>query len=558
MKWHIVADRRKRIAERNEIIDILLENRGIKTEKEVTEFLNPPNPSLLTPNRLGIDLQQLQKALKRIEAAIKSKEPVVIYGDYDVDGMCATAIIWECLTKLGAKTMPFIPQREKEGYGLSIEGIKNILGEEKYGLSKSVTGKKNKKSMGLIITVDNGIVANEAVDFAKENGLEVIILDHHEPSEKLPDAHAILHTEKLCGAGIAYFLAKEILNLVIARRETTKQSVTGKQIAALPLVARNDTNQWLELAAIATVADLAVLQGPNRAIVKYGLEVLNGTCRVGLRALFEVAGIKKVGTYEIGFLIAPRMNASGRIESALTALRLLCTKDAKYARQLAIELNEINKERQGMLEEMTMNAMEAQSEKRKTKNYDERIIVIEHESYHQGVIGLIAGKLVDKYYLPAIVISKGEKVSKASARSINGFNIIEAIRTCNDFLLNAGGHPMAAGFSIETERIYDLRIKIQEFAKQKITDEMLERTLRVDCELDLSVLNVDFYLQLLSLEPFGLGNPEPVFCSNVQVEQVKQVGQEGKHLKMVVGGVHETPGPINKRAPHDGPPPAPF
>ena len=515
MKWNILNKlkiKNEKIKIDDEIVKLLLKNRGIVGKKKIDSFLSPPSPYNLKPIALGINTKQLAKALARIDLAIKGGESIVVYGDYDVDGICGTAILWETLRDLGAKVMPFIPQREKEGYGLSIEGIKTILAQEKYGINKD-----NKR--GLLITVDNGIVANKAVEFAYNQGLEVIIVDHHEKPEKLPKAHSIVTTNLLCAAGISYYLALKLTRLL------TRTHDRGSHGAG---------SAWLELAALATVADLVPLLGPNRSLVKHGFEVLNKTERPGLRALYNLAGIDKVGTYEIGYIIGPRINASGRVENALTALRLLCTRDLQKAREYAQILDRTNRERQAMTEEMTLHAVGVQNQKSKIKNQNERIIVIEHESYHQGVIGLIAGKLVEKYYLPAIVISKGESLSKASARSINGFNIIEAIRQCNELLVDAGGHPMAAGFTLETKLIAQVRERISRIAQERINDQMLERRLRVDCELDLGQITHNIYNSISKLEPYGLGNPEPVFASTARVVTIRTVGQDGKHLKLTV------------------------
>lgn len=497
----------------DEIREKLLKNRGIETTKERWEFLEPTLPEKIKLITVGLSAVTLKKAQARIREAIKKEEPVVIYGDYDADGICATAIMWETLRDLGAKVRPFIPRREKEGYGLSKEGIDSILKDEKYGFGR----KGSQGSWGLIITVDSGIVAHEAVEYARKNGLEVIIIDHHEKPKKLPRA-LIIHTNKLCAAGISYFVADYFSQIEQKRTDETDTDLTDRR---------------LELAAIATVTDLMPLVGANRSIVKYGLEALNRTKRPGLRALFNMAGIEKVGTYEIGYMIGPRINASGRIESALTALRLLCTSDFSKAIEYARLLNETNRDRQTMTEEMTAHAVGMQNEKFTMQN-NERIIVIEHESYHQGVIGLVAGRLVEKYYLPAIVISKGETVSKASARSIAGFNIIEAIRDCSRILVNAGGHPMAAGFTIETSKIEEFKLAIKKVAEKKIFPAMLTRPVRVDDRIELQLVGPELYQIVSEMAPFGLGNPEPVFQGVVRVLQFRTVGQEGKHLKLVV------------------------
>lgn len=448
-------------------MEILLKNRGI-TDRE--QFLNPQKD-------IHVDLGNLKKPLARINKAIKNKEKIVVYGDYDADGICGTAIMWEALQSKGAIVLPFIPHREKDGYGLSVEGIDQV-------------------DATLIITVDSGIMAHDAVSYANKKGIDVIILDHHEKPKKLPKAYAIIHTTELCAAGIAYIVAKEF------------------------------GSDGLELAAIATITDLIPLIGPNRSIVKFGLEALNKTTRPGLKALFDIAGIEKVGTYEVGYMIGPRLNASGRIDSALTGLRLLCTKNKEKALDYAKDLDRINRDRQTMLEEQVQHALLL------SLANTQKIIVIEHESYHQGIIGLIAGKITEKYYLPSIVIAKGAEISKASARSISGFNIIEAIRETEKLLINAGGHPMAAGFTIENFQISNFKLQISKIAAEKITTEMLEKVLRVDCELDIKDATMDLFAEITQMAPFGLGNPEPVFSSVVTVQDLRTVGAEGKHLKL--------------------------
>lgn len=491
-KWEILAKIKKTKVETKEIIGLLLENRGIKTKKEVEEFLNPKLEAV-TIEIVGIDKKQLKKAIARIELAIKNKEQIVVFGDYDVDGIGGTAILWETLNLIGAKVMPYIPHRIDEGYGLSIKGIENV--KEQYG------------DLKLIITVDNGIVANKPVDFANEQGIDVIITDHHVPSKKLPDAIAIVHTTKLCGTGVAYLLAQEI---------------------------RNEQNDHLELVALATIADLVPLKGANRTLLKFGLEQLKKTNRIGILELLKEAGLAKqsLGVYEIGHMIAPRLNASGRLESAMDSLRLICTTSQKRAEELAREIGLTNKERQQLTIEATKHAIELVKNRKELED----LLVVVHESYQQGVIGLVAGKLVEEFYRPAIVISKGEKFSKASARSVRGFDIIEFIRTVSEFLVDAGGHPMAAGFTVETAKIPMLEKALRNKLGVLLDGDILKRKLKIDCEIELSLIDGIFYKALQQLAPFGMGNPEPTFLtSGVSVEDMRLVGNEGKHLKLTVG-----------------------
>jgi len=483
----------------DDLIKILLENRGLKTKKEIDTFLHP-QLSDVTPKNVGIDLAQLKKAISRIEKAIKNKEQIVVFGDYDVDGITGSAILWETLYARGAKVMPFIPNRKEEGYGLSLKALQN---EE-----------LRTKNPTLIITVDNGIVANEAVTFANENNIDVIITDHHTASETLPDAYAIVHTTKLCGAGVAYLLSQEL-------KGKSKKS-------------KGDEDIHLELAALGTVADLVPLVGANRTIVFEGLKKLHQTKRPGLIALFQQAKVdqESIGVYEIGYIIGPRLNASGRIESAMDSLRLLCTTKKERGEELAAKLELVNRERQQLLREGAQHAIESITSEGLGAR---KILIVAHESYEEGVIGLIAGKLVEAFYRPAIVLSLKESVSKASVRSVSGFNIIEFLRLHKDHFVNVGGHPMAAGFTVETVKIEILKKALEKKAESLLTQELLTRTLKIDCELPLSLLSKDLYNSIQQLSPFGMSNPEPVFASKkVTVENFRVIGKEGNHLKLIL------------------------
>lgn len=474
------------------IINTLLENRGIKTKKEKEEFLNP-DIKKITAKNTGINLKELEKAVSRIKLAIKNKEQIVVFGDYDADGLCASAILWEALDKAGAKALPYIPDRVKEGYGLSEKAIENLIAK--------IPDPK------LIITVDNGIVSLKTVDFIRKKGIDVIITDHHLPGKKLPKAIAIVHTTKLSGAGVAYFLAREI--------------------------EKNKKDAHLELVAIATVADLVPLNFTNRILVKFGLEALRNTRRVGLLELINEAGVElsKIRTYDIGHVIAPRLNAMGRIGNAMDSLRLLCTRDKKRAQSLAQKLSLTNKERQELTEEAMLSAI---SKVKNSKLGNKKLLFIADESYQQGIIGLVAGKLVEEFYRPSIVISKGKKFSKASARSVIGFNIIEFIRSASEFLTAVGGHPMAAGFTVETANLPRLKKKLEELAEKLIDDKKLIRKQRIDCEIPLNLATDKLFEKIKLLEPFGMGNLLPVFSSKGVINNRRLVGKDGKHLKLVL------------------------
>ena len=514
------------------LIQILLENRGIKMKKEIEEFLHPKLENV-TVKTVGIDKNQLEKAIKRIKKAITNKEKIIVFGDYDVDGICGTAILWETLHGMGANVMPYIPHRIDEGYGLSVKGIQSVIlnSFQDPGASGKEMPKQVRHDNGvkLIITVDNGIVAHEAVEFANKARIDVVITDHHVPSKKLPKAHAIVHTTKLCGTSVAYLLSRVILNSFqdLNKKEMLNQVQHDKE-----------ENDHLALVALATVADLVPLTRSNRTLLANGLESLRKTKRPGVVALCEEAGIdqKHIGTYEIGHVIAPRLNAMGRLEYAMESLRLLCTKDKNRAKLLADKLGSTNKERQTLTIETVQHAISKfriqNSEFRIEAQGSKKIIFIAEESYQQGVIGLVAGRLVEEFYRPSIVVSKGEMYSKASARSISGFNIIEFIRSASDLLVDAGGHPMAAGFTVETAKLVILQETLEKKAEKLLSEEMLTRSLRVDCELSLLVIDEKLYSEVQTLSPFGMGNPEPTFVShNVVIKDMRLVGKEGKHVK---------------------------
>jgi single-stranded-DNA-specific exonuclease len=496
-KWEHLTDAHFDNEDIEGLITCLLKNRGITSEKDRKTFLHPKLEDV-TPKSVGISATDLKKALKRIITAIEKKEQIIVFGDYDVDGITGSAILWETLHAFDAKVMPYIPHRVEEGYGLSIPGITNV--QEKF------------PETSLIITVDNGIVANAAVDFANKQGIDVIITDHHTTSEKAPDAYAIVHTTNLCGAGVAYLLSQELQKVKVKKLE----------------------DNHLELATLGTVADLVPLTGANRAIVKHGLEKVRLTNRLGLQELYKQAGIEKdeFSPYDIGFGIAPRLNASGRIASAMDSLRLLCTTNLERAAELAGLLESTNRERQLLMREAAEHAVLQVNTR---TGEPKKLLIVSHDSYAPGVIGLVAGRLVEAFYRPAIVLSIGEEQSKASVRSISGFNIIDFLRSKSELFINVGGHPMAAGFTIETSKLALIQSTLEDHADQFIDDAMLMRKLKVDCELAFASITQELYKALQQLAPFGMGNPEPVFSTQgVMIKDIRAIGKENAHLKLKV------------------------
>lgn len=478
--------------EKNWLLLTLAKNRGLGEKKEMDKFLNPTIDQIT-----NVKLSQIEKGVARVVAAIKNKEKIIVYSDYDADGICASAIMWETLHALGADVMPYVPHRIKEGYGLSIPAIT--------GLAKT--------SVNLIITVDHGVTATDQIKEANRLGVDVIVTDHHVLPENLPKPVALVHTTELCGAGVAWRFCWELLKEINPRKQ-------------------EGLMEKLELAAIATIADLVPLVGANRAIVKLGLEKLEKTARPGLKSLIRNSGItSKIGTYEIGHILAPRINAMGRIEHGLDSLKLLCTKNQEQAQELAGLLAKTNTKRQ----DLTAGAI---TKAREMVEVNDLVGVISHESWHEGVIGLVASRLVEAHWRPMIVISRGEVYSKGSARSIPGFNIIEAIRSSSQYLVDAGGHPMAAGFTIETQHIETFKNSINTYARKVIKEEILSPVLEIECELAVGDINNDTLKIAETFAPYGIGNPEPFFLTKgMLVEDVRGVGQENKHLKLFLNGI---------------------
>jgi len=480
-KWEIINPNMPKDEE--ELLGILLANRKIEPAGR-SDFFAPPHPKNIKIGDFGVDKKNLSLAVRRIKTAKTTREKVIVYGDYDADGICGTAIIWQSLYNFGLNVLPYIPERFSEGYGLNLESIEKL--------------KKEDPTVRLIITVDHGIVAHGKIEKIKELGIDVIITDHHQPEKNLPRAFSIIHTTKVSGSAVAWLLAREI---------GTKEDDLG-------------------LVAIGTVSDVLPVVGLNRSFLKHGIEELRRTKRPGLLALFEVAGIakEKIGTYEIGFIIAPRINAMGRLEHAIDSLRLLCVESSRRAKDLADKLNQVNLRRQQTLDETILDA-------RAKVDKEDKLIFISGD-YHEGVIGLAASRLVEEFHRPAIVVSVGKKFSKASARSINGFNIVENIRSLSEFLVEGGGHPMAAGFTIHTQNIEIFSQKMRSLANQKLTEDQLSAKLKIDCILDVNQLNIDLASKILLFEPFGIGNPEPVFLSRrLFIEEARLVGNN-KHLQI--------------------------
>lgn len=477
MKWKVAARKS------DDLVEQLLINRTLTLKKEKEQFFNP-NISDFEEN---LNIDGIKKAQGRINQAIKNNELIIVYGDYDVDGICASAILYKGLTSLGAKVLPYIPHREKEGYGMSNLGLQ---------FAKD-------SNAAVVITVDNGIVAINQARFAKELGLDLIITDHHLPQKILPDAYGIVHSTKMCGAAVAWCLIREVIK-------------------------KEEAEELLQFVAIATICDLLPLVGLGRAFVVWGLKILNKTTNLGLIALINESGINldDIGSYEVGYILGPRLNAMGRLEHAIDSLRLLCTKNQAKAKKLAKMLCQTNTLRQ----QMTAAALQ-QAKSLIIK--DRSIHVLFSKEWSSGIIGLIAGKITDEYSRPAIAISIGESISKGSARSIDGINIVEVIRKHLDILIDVGGHPGAAGFSILTDKIEIFKSRLEK--EEIILPE--EKVLFIDAEIETKDLTKSLVSKLRKFEPFGFGNPRPTFVTyGMKISDMRTVGS-GKHLKFRTDGI---------------------
>lgn len=477
MKWKIAPKNS------DDLIEQLLINRGIKTAKEKKLFFKPQ----ISDFEKDLQITGIEKVNKRILKAIAGNELILIYGDYDVDGICASAILYKGLTSFGAKVLPYIPHREKEGYGISETGLE---------FAKDSGAK-------VVITVDNGIVAIDQAKHAKALGLDLIITDHHIPAKEKPDAFAIVHSTKMCGAAVAWCLIRKLIK---------------KQLS----------DELLQFVAIATVCDLMPLLNLGRAFVYEGIKVLRKTTNLGLLALIDETGINldSIGSFEIGYMIGPRLNAMGRLEHAMDSLRLLCTKDPSKAKNLARLLCQTNATRQ----QLTTTALE---EAKLLIDKKQKIHVLASKDWSQGIIGLVAGKVCDETFRPAIAISVGEEISKGSARSIDGINIVEVIREHVDILIDIGGHPSAAGFSILSKNVEIFKKRLEQCV---INLPEKEEVLGIDATLESKQLTKNLVLDLQRFEPFGMGNRKPIFATkNMQVSDMRTVGN-GKHLKFKTAG----------------------
>ena len=484
------------------IIKILF-NRQIDTPEEIDKFLNPKMSDLEDP----FDMLDMDKAVDRLLTALRENEKIMVYGDYDVDGITATSLLYLILNKLGAQVAYYLPNRLVEGYGLSIDGID-------YAASEGAT---------LIVSVDTGVTAVDEVEYARSKGIDCLLTDHHEPGETLPKPIALVNPKQkecnytcadLSGVGVAFKLAQALY-----RRLQQDE---------------RELEEHLDLVALGTSADIVPLTGENRILTKYGIKQISRTTKPGLKSLAFVSGLmgKEIGTGQVVFILAPRINAIGRLGDAAMAIKLLTTKDERLAAEIARTLDKENQRRKNIDEKTLNEALDQIREHVDLEN--DKAIILASEGWHQGVIGIVASRLVEKYHLPTIMLAIDGEEAKGSARSIPGFHLYNALKECEPLLLRFGGHKYAAGLTIKPENIEQFRVTMKEVSKRLLTTDDLIAKLYIDSEIELSEINGKLLDTLETFAPFGPQNMRPIFLTR-NCEILGQPYCVGKnHLKMKV------------------------
>lgn len=497
----------------------ILLNRGLTEFEECRTFLSPSLKMLHDPARMP----NLTRAAERVARAIRNREKIVIYGDYDVDGITATSILWHAITLLGGVVDYYIPHRIDEGYGLNADAIAQICRE----------GAK------VIVTVDCGVTAVEPARVAAEAGVDLIITDHHEfhlqdGEARLPDCYCVVHPRlpsngqaypnpHICGAGVAFKLAWGL-----------GQQMYGARVSS---EFRDYLLEATALAALGTIADVVPLVDENRILAHFGLGGLKATKLTGLRALIASANLtgQKIDSYHVGFRLAPRLNACGRLGHARLAVEMLTRADSAKALEIATYLEQQNRARQ-TLERKILEQAKAQIQELNLIEDDCRGLVLGMEGWHAGVIGIVASRIVDQYHRPTVMIALNDGMGQGSARSINGFHLARALEQCSDYLEGHGGHEMAAGLKLSAAKFEDFRHAFSEYAARNVTDEMLQPEMRLEALAELRQINAALVADLKRLGPFGQGNRKPLLaCRNLElVAPPRRVGKSGDHLQMLV------------------------
>jgi single-stranded-DNA-specific exonuclease len=511
-KWQLAPpapeDHLARFPQLSPLIVQLLYNRGVTTPQDVRDFLAGARPED-NPFRL----KGMNQAVTRLRQAIRQGEAVAIYGDFDADGVTATALLVDVLSALGARVKPYIPHRVDEGYGLNTDALSQLASQ----------------GVGVVVTVDCGIRAIAEVSYGRKLGLDFIVTDHHSVGEELPPALAIINPKQpdcrypfkdLAGVGVAFKLAQALLR-------------ANRQVPVAQGELSLNEEDLLDLAALGTVADLVPLLGENRSLVRRGLERLNAPRRLGVRAMIAQAGLKlgQIDATAIGFILGPRLNAAGRIDDATTSYDLLTCRSPDEAANLAQELEELNRQRQ----RLTVETLERVREQVLIAGEDEKLFFATGGDFLAGIVGLVAGRLTEEFYRPAVVVELGPEESHGSARSIPEFNITAALDQCSDLLVKYGGHAAAAGFTVGNDNLEALRERLKEIAARQLEGVELTPTLPIDAEVELSEVDWPTQALLTKLEPCGYANPAPLLLSRrAIVRGARAVGAEGRHLKLTL------------------------
>jgi single-stranded-DNA-specific exonuclease len=508
--WEVLPKIKKKNSEElckfPEIVRQLLVNRNIQKKENANHFLDPDYEYFHDPYQL----HGVKEAAKVIMQAVEEKKKIVIHGDFDVDGICSTSILWDFLYRVvGADVLPYIPSRFEEGYGMTDRSLRNVrkLGGE------------------LVITVDCGIKDAGLIKKWKRKGLEFVVTDHHE-------------LDKKNGRFILPFEAKAIVHPSFPEHKYPFENVSGATVVwkLIQVIAREgvldvDIDSYLDLVALSTVCDVMPLVDENRSILKRGLRTIQDTQRVGLRRLIYDAGLEptEIETYHLGFIIGPRLNAAGRLDLAIDAVKLLVTKSLSKARELSKKLHDLNLKRQHIQQRIYEDAL-AQIE---SNGLERKLYFAWGADWEEGVIGIVAGKISESFHRPVLIATKKKNGYTGSARSIEGFNIIEAISTQSGILDRFGGHPQAAGFSVSAEAIEQFRDNLLELADRDLSEDDLVKSEIADCRVELGQLDWELADWIERFAPFGFGNEKPVFIlEKAEIAYLKTVGQTNSHLSI--------------------------
>lgn len=509
MDWHILTeDKRLQLIFSQELnisnlLSRLIINRGLREISAAKNFLQPDLDNLRDP----YDFKGMERTIERILQAIKSKERILIFGDYDVDGITSTALLFSALRGYIPDLYYYIPNRFTEGHGLNGRMIELA----------------HQNQFNLIITVDCGISSIEEIEEANKFGIEVIIIDHHKVPQDLPPTIKIINPEyrksypfrDLAGVGVCFKVVQALYQKLNRSQE--------------------ELFSYLDYVVLGTVADSVPFLDENRILVKNGLEVLNEINREGLKALVSESGLegRTLNIKDINFALVPRLNAAGRIDDPKIALELLLTNSSSKATYLARKLDEMNKFRREISESIIKEARQLIWQQIEEEN--NKILVISSKEWNQGIVGIIASRLVEEFNRPAIVIARKDGVGKGSGRSIKGFNLFKALENCRDLLVNYGGHKYAVGITIDSDQIEEFKIRINECSADYFSPEKIISPLEIDSPLSLDEVNGNLIKEINCLEPFGLGNPPPVFCSfDNYIADWRSVGENKKHLKLKI------------------------